>query len=196
MDAQQWDDRYTAAQPLWGRKPNRFLVEQAGALTPGTALDVACGDGRNALWLAERGWTVTGVDFSEAAIARAREEAARRQLVVDFVVGDVTTWAAAQPRDLVVVLYLHLPADQRRSALRLAASAVAAHGRMVVVGHDVANLEHGVGGPPDPAVLYTAADVQADLDSTGMRILTAEQVQRPVEGSGTALDCLVVALRS
>ena len=100
--------------------------------------------------------------------------------------------------DLVIVFYLQVPPAERREILRAAADAVAVGGRLLLVAHDTSNLEHGHGGPQNPVVLYTAADVVADLDDTGLEIERAELVGRPVEtpdGERTALDALVRARR-
>jgi len=68
MDAADWDARYTDSELVWGAPPNRYVVEHTTALPMGRALDLACGEGRNALWLATRGWQVTGLDYSAVAL--------------------------------------------------------------------------------------------------------------------------------
>lgn len=204
MDHQDWDERYAATELMWSAGPNVFVEQIAGDLPPGRALDLAAGEGRNALWLAERGWDATAVDFSQVALDRARELAAQR-LGADA--GRFTTHRAdlqsyqppAQAYDLVLLVYLQVPADQRRTAVRAAASDVAPGGALLVIAHDTDNLAHGVGGPPNPAVLYSAADVVADLEGTGLAVARAEQVRRPVEtpdGVRHALDALVLATRA
>ena len=199
MDREEWDRRYAGSELLWTAQANRFLVEESGDLSPGRALDVACGEGRNAVWLAERGWRVTGVDFSEVALEKARGLAEMRDVKAEWVQADLLEYRPA-PRafDLVIVFYLQVPAAERRGILRAAADAVAAGGRLLLVAHDSSNLEHGHGGPQNPTVLYTAADVVADLDNSGLEIERAELVGRPVEtpdGERTALDALVRARR-
>jgi SAM-dependent methyltransferase len=82
MDRQQWDERYMTDELIWRAEPNRFLVEEVARMKPGRALDLACGEGRNALWLAERGWQVTGVDFSPVGLAKARRLAVVRRVDV------------------------------------------------------------------------------------------------------------------
>lgn len=198
MDAHDWDDRY-AAQPLvWSAGPNRFLEVEAAELAPGRALDVACGEGRNALWLAERGWRATGVDFSPVAIDKARALAAQRGVEVEWLVADVTTWVPEHHAyDFVAVMYLQLPPDARTVAYRNAAAAVAPRGTLLVVAHDLENLEHGHGGPQDPAVLTTPESVADDLGD--LTIVRAERVRRPVDtetGSVDAIDTLVRATRA
>lgn len=200
MDALQWNARYATADYIWKADPNRFLPEQTVHLPVGRALDLACGEGRNAVWLAEQGWTVTGVDFSDVALDKARRMATERQVDVDWICADATTWEPpADGFDLVVVFYLQLPADERRHAMGVAARALAPGGTLLVVAHDTTNLANGTGGPPDPAVLYRPHDVIADLRATGidLRVERAETVERPVSGADRpALDCLVRACRS
>jgi SAM-dependent methyltransferase len=198
MDQADWDRRYAGTELLWTARPNRFLVAETESLAPGRALDLACGEGRNAVWLAECGWRVTGIDFSEVALAKARRLATSRGVEAEWVAADLLHYPiAAAAFDLVLVLYLQLPAEERGQIVRNAARAVAPGGTFLLVGHDSRNLEHGYGGPQDPSVLYTAEDVAADLDA--LAIERAEVVERPVETpDGTqavALDVLVRAQR-
>jgi len=198
-DAHAWDERYRASELLWSAEPNRFLVEEAASLPARRALDLACGEGRNAVWLAGRGWLVTGVDFSQVALEKARALADDRGVHVEWVLADLLAYEP-QPRgfELVLVLYLQLPAAQRTAVMARAATAVAPGGTLLIVAHDRANLEHGFGGPRDPAVLYTAQDLANDLRDSGLRIERAEQVERPVrqaDGCHVALDALLRAVR-
>jgi SAM-dependent methyltransferase len=195
MDSKAWDDRYATAEYVWTADPNIFLAAEAATLSAGRVLDLACGEGRNAVWLAEQGWDVTGVDFSEVGLDKARRLAAERGVDVTWVCADVTSWQPpAEGYDLVVVCYLQLPADQRRQAMRVAGLALAPGGTLLVVAHDSTNLLEGTGGPSDPAVLYRPADVLADLEAAGIDVTVerAETVERPVTGAERpALDCLV-----
>jgi len=201
MDSGRWDERYSTEELVWHAEPNASLVEEVGraGLLPGRALDLACGEGRNSLWLAAQGWQVTGVDFSRVAIAKAKQLAAQRSIEVDFLVADVVDWVPpAQAFDLVVVMYLHLEALGRRRSLRLAAGAVAKGGTLLVVGHDSANLAEGVGGPQSPALLFSPEDLVADLDGLGLSVVRAAKVLRPVatdEGQRNAVDALLRATR-
>lgn len=198
MDAAMWDARYSAADLVWGTEPNRFVAAELGDLPPGRALDVACGEGRNAIWLASRGWQATGVDFSAAGIERARRLAAEAGVAdrTEFVVGDVVNDSLpGAPYDAVVVAYLQVPEARRRSALRHAAAALGPGGTLLVVAHDTTNLTEGVGGPQDPAVLFSPQDAVDDLaDLPGLVVEKAERVHRPVstpEGERAAVDALV-----
>jgi SAM-dependent methyltransferase len=203
MNATDWDTRYREADLLWSQGPNMWVEQVAGELEPGRVLDLAAGEGRNAIWLAERGWSATAVDFSKVALDRAGRIAEQRlgagasRLTTQL--ADVLA-EAADPRafDLVLVVYLQLVAAERRKVLRDATEAVAEGGHLLIAAHDSDNIEHGYGGPSDPAVLYSAADIVADIEGTGIVVERAEQVTRVVataEGERRALDCLVVASR-
>lgn len=198
MQRREWNRKHGEGGLLFGVEPNRFLVAEVGELPPGRALDLACGSGRNAVWLAARGWTVTGVDFSAVALEQARTLAAERGVEVEWVEGDLLEWQPARGAfDLVVVLYLQVPADERRRILARAAAAVAPGGTLLVVGHDLENLNGGHGGPEDPRVLFTPAQVTVELP--GLQIEKAERVLRPVEtedGETQAIDALIRARRS
>jgi SAM-dependent methyltransferase len=173
---EDWNARYAGKELLWTAEPNRLFAAEVGGLPPGRALDVACGEGRNAVWLAERAWRVTAVDFSDVALAKGAELAAGRGVEVDWVLADVLEYEP-EPRafDLVVVLYLQLPAGELSRAIGSAASAVAPGGTLVVLGHDTTNLTDGYGGPKDVSALFTPEDVVAEL--AGLEIARAEKVR-------------------
>jgi SAM-dependent methyltransferase len=198
LDAAGWDERYGGRELLWSATPNRFVAEETAGLPPGRALDLAAGEGRNAVWLAEQGWAVTAVDFSPVGLAKARELAAHRGVQVEWVTADLADWTPPPAAfDLVVIAYLHAGADLLRRVLGAGAAALVPGGSLVVVGHDIDNLDRGHGGPPDPAVLYTVGGMVAALP--GLEIARAEQVHRSVElddgGTATAIDTLVRAVR-
>jgi 2-polyprenyl-3-methyl-5-hydroxy-6-metoxy-1,4-benzoquinol methylase len=197
MSREQWDERYGTDDLIWRAEPNRFLVDELDGIAPGRALDVACGEGRNALWLAAKGWRVTAVDFSRAALAKGRRIASEKGLEVEYVEADVVEWPPPLGQfDAVVLMYLHLRAPERRQVLSHAKAALAPGGLLLVVGHDLSNLTQGTGGPQDATVLYRPEDLVTDL--SGLRIDKAERVTRIVEteaGPGTAIDALVRAVR-
>jgi SAM-dependent methyltransferase len=192
---EDWDRRYSQPDLLWSATPNRFLVREVAELPPGRALDLACGEGRNALWLAERGWTVTGVDYSAVAIEKARRRSYDEGAEVDFVCADLLEYEpSANAYDLVLVLYLQLPFPERRLVLSRGAGAVATGGTFLLVGHDLANMTDGVGGPTDADVLYTPDDIVAEVP--GLVIEKAERVLRDVpDEERPAIDALVRAHR-
>lgn len=203
MDAREWDRRYTATGLVWSAAPNQFVEAELADLPPGRALDLATGEGRNALWLASRGWRVTAVDFSSAGLEKARALQERHEhgaeMRVEWVHADVLTYDPGTGYDLAVLAYLQLPAEERRVAVRRAFGALAEGGTLFVVAHDSTNLTEGTGGPQEPAVLYTAEEVLGDLDGERFDVERAERVARSVRPSDdhagepprTAYDALV-----
>jgi len=192
---EDWDRRYGEKEQLWSREPNRHAVEEVRALAPGRALDLACGEGRHAVWLAKLGWHVTAVDFSEVAIAKGQARAAREGVDVDFRHADLLDF---EPEfgafDLVLVLFLQLPPDERQLVLARAESALAPGGTFVLIGHELANLTEGFGGPSDPSVLYTPEVILAELP--GLEVEKAERVLREVsDADRPAIDALIRARR-
>lgn len=207
MDAGDWDQRYAASGLVWSREPNQFVAAELADLTPGTAVDLAAGEGRNAIWLASRGWSATAVDFSQVALDTGARLA--DGLAVTWVCADATSWQPQQPVDLVVMAYFQVPAQDRRRAVRGAATMLRPGGTLLLVAHDSTNLLEGTGGPQDPSVLMTAQDVLADLaglEDAGIEVevLRAERVARAVtradehggEERRTAWDCLVRVVRA
>jgi SAM-dependent methyltransferase len=197
MDREDWNTRYRGTDLLWSADANVFVALEATDLPPGRLLDCAAGEGRNAIWLAERGWRATVIDYSEVAIGKARRLAASRGVELDAIVADVTTFRPAGRRfDLVLVAYLQLPEPARSAALHGAAEAVAPGGTLLVVAHDRSNLDGGYGGPQDPAVLGTPEEVAAGL--ADLDVVRAARVSRAVdtpEGPRVAIDHLVRARR-
>jgi SAM-dependent methyltransferase len=193
MRREDWDRRYAAVENLWAAKPNRFLVAEVSDLRPGRALDLACGEGQNAIWLASLGWEVTGVDFSEVAIAKARARADRDAVDADFVCADVVSYVPERAVfDLVVLLYLHIPRDELRIVLHRASDALAPGGTFLLIGHDLTNMTEGVGGPSDPSIHVTPDAIVAEL--AGLEMEKAERVLRDVKGEERdAIDALVRA---
>jgi len=199
VDRHQWDVRYGGEELVWTSAPNQFLVSEVAGLPAGRAVDLACGEGRNAVWLAEQGWQVTGVDFSAVGLAKARRLAALRKVEVTWVDSAVADWMPPpEGFDLVVVFYLQLPQPVRSAALKVAASALAPRGNLLVVAHDRDNLTGGFGGPPSVDVLYRVTDVTEVAEAAGLRVQRAEQVIRVVpsdSGPKEAIDTLVRAVR-
>ena len=197
MDRHAWNERYRTRELVWTATPNRFVVEHVGDLPPGRAIDVAAGEARNAVWLAEQGWRAMAVDFSEVALGKARELARSRNVIVETAVVDVVHEPLpGGPYDLVLVAYLQLPAPERAAAMRHCVDALAPGGTFLAVAHDASNLAGGYGGPQDPTVLASPADV-VDLLG-GLMVVSAAIVERPVEtpdGERVAFDHVVRAVR-
>lgn len=202
MEAAEWDAKYAERDLVWSAGPNVFVEKYAADLPVGRALDVAGGEGRNGLWLADRGWDATVADFSQVALDRAlRIRQERTDQHGAFAVRRVDVLAeplGQQDYDLVVVAYLQLAELQRRVALRSADEAVAPGGHLLVIAHHTDNLEEGYGGPQNAMWLYTEADVVADVSEVGLETVVAERAARTVatdDGPRTAWDAVVLARR-
>jgi len=194
-----WNKRYAAGELVWGADPNQFVAEAFADVPPrGRALDLGCGEGRNTIWLAERGWPSTGVDYSRVSIERARKLAAHRGVELRFVEADVTTWNPERGAyALVIVSYLQLPADDLRRVWALAATALDVGGELFLIGHAGRNLEEGSGGPRDSEVLWDPDEIADELRRLELVVDRAEHVWRAVEDAPcAAIDARIRAHRN
>ena len=200
--AAHWDDRYRSAHRIWSGAPNPHLVAQVDGLTPGTALDVGAGEGADAIWLAGRGWRVTGLDVSSVALDRARSHAADAGPVVagritwlhaDVVAGDPDLGRF----DLVTAQFMHLAAPALASLHRRLAAAVARGGTLLVVGHHPSDIATGVRRPRDPGMLFSAAQVAGGLAPGEWDVVMADDVEREARGpDGTPVTVRDAVLRA
>lgn len=198
FDEAFWDARYGEKKRIWSGRPNPQLVAEADGLPSGTALDVGCGEGADALWLAERGWEVTGVDISAVALGRATEHEQEQSEnrgpttpPVRWEHHDLTVWEPpAGAFDLVTAQYMHLPTAQREPLFRNLARAVAPGGTLLVVGHHPSDMQSGVSRPDLPDLYFTAEDIVRLLDD-GWEHQAVES--RPREASGPDGATLAVA---
>lgn len=190
MDANEWDDRYQAADRLWSAGPNLFVADRLASRSPGVGLDLASGEGRNSIWLADKGWSMTAVDFSEVAAERGR----RLSTTVEFVVADVLSWEADRSFDLVLLAYLQVVESDLRLVVKRSIEWLVAGGEIFLIGHDRSNIEKGYGGPQVPEILWDVEAIVSWLDD--LEVVEAEVVRRPVEVDGEILlarDTLVRA---
>ena len=187
MDRAGWDARDRTTELVWTAAPNRLLAAEAARLAPGTALDLGAEEGRNAMWLAQRGWQVTSVDFSAVGVAKAARLAHAAGVTLTTV---YAAWRVRPRRRAVPAA----ASGERTAVHRRAADAVAAGGTLLVVGHDTTSLSDGHGGPQDPDVLLSPDDVVADVASSELVIDRADRVQRTTKTADDeriAIDTLV-----
>ncbi|HUZ55251.1 MAG TPA: class I SAM-dependent methyltransferase [Streptosporangiaceae bacterium] len=171
FDESFWDERYRSASQVWSGQPNPQLVAEVAGRPPGRALDVGCGEGADALWLARCGWDVVAADISGVAVRRGEQHARD----ADPVVGARIEWRQAdllaRPPEpgsfgLVSVQFMHLPPEPRTQLFTALAAAVRAGGTLLVVGHHPSDLASGVPRPPMPELFYTSAEIAGLLDSS------------------------------
>ena len=189
-----WNERYATSDYVWEVTPNQFVEAHLSGLTPGRAIDLGAGEGRNAVWLATRGWDVTAVDISPVGLAKAERLAADHGVSITAVEADATTYRPPAPVDLVLVSYLQLDPDGRRQVIEHAKTWVEPGGALFVIAHDRSNVEGGYGGPRSPEVCYTVEETVDALE--GLEVSIARVVDRHVStesGDRIALDTLVMA---
>ncbi|HEY3869196.1 MAG TPA: class I SAM-dependent methyltransferase [Actinocrinis sp.] len=198
-----WDERYADKQ-IWSGNPNALLVRYAADLAPGTALDVGCGEGADALWLASRGWSVVGADVSTVALQRAAQAAERSDAGaaerITWQQADVVgaDWAPPQRFDLVSAQFVHLPTQMRESLHRRLAAAVRPGGTLLVVGHHPSDLETSVRRPQLPGMFATGEEMAAVLDPEHWDVETAVAQREAADADGAVVtihDAVVRAVR-
>lgn len=198
MTAELWDDRYSHPNFLFGYRPNDFLKEQAKLLKPGSrVLCLGDGEGRNGVWLAERGHSVVSLDFSRVALDKAEALAAERATSIETWHVDLAEWVdhpdPEQPWDAVVSIFLHLPAELRRRVSETVTRQCARGAKLILENYTPAQLSLGTGGPKIPELLMTREDVLADWQGWHLDVRLVER--RIFEGMGhQGLSSVVQAL--
>jgi SAM-dependent methyltransferase len=179
-----WDARYAESDRVWSGQPNVVLVREVAALPPGTALDLGCGEGADAVWLAQRGWRVVAVDISGVALARAAAHAAEAGVSdrIEWQQRDLATSFPDGTFDLVSAQFLHSREDlQREKILRTAAASVAPGGVLLIEGHgDAGPFAHDHGDVRFPTPGEVVADLQ--LADGEWEVLLAEEHPRVQTG--------------
>ena len=177
MDNSSWVKKYDTDAYVYTTDVNQFVVELCGNLTPGTAIDVAGGEGRNAVWLAEQGWTVEVIDFAPNALAKARKLAEERgvaQRVITTEASALDFTAQLALVDLAVVAYLHIYSHQFAQAMETTVTAVKPGGYVMGVWHALENLQHNSHGPQNPDSLPSVESLATLCRDLGLEVLTLE----------------------
>lgn len=171
-----WDERYRSRTALWSGNPNPHLTTDVAGLAPGAALDVGCGEGADAIWLARRGWQVTAVDFSSVALERAAAHAAEAggevAARIQWLCEDLTAWdPPAAAYDLVSSHYLHLPVEPRQALFSRLAASVAPRGTLLFAGHHPSDMQTTMPRPPLPELYFTGDEIAAALDPSQWEVV-------------------------
>lgn len=201
--AEFWDERYGSKERVWSGNPNPHLVTTVAGRTPGDALDVGCGEGADAIWLAAQGWRVTGVDVSTVALRRAAAVAAEQsEQLADRIAWqqvDVLAWDPAPARyDLVSAQFMHLPRPALEALHRRLAAAVRPGGTLLIVGHHPSDLDTTIGRPRLPELMFTAEQVAATLDERDWDIRAETRGREVTDPDGNAVtihDAVLTAAR-
>lgn len=189
FEPEAWDERYSGEGQMWSGHPNPQLVAEVTSLTPGTAVDVGCGEGADVIWLAQQGWEVTGADFSAAGLARAARHAEAAG------VAERTQWWQVDARefdaegrtwDLVATHFLHPPEGGMVEVTRRLATAVAPGGHLLVVGH-APSEELMQGNPEKHRAMFVATDLLPALPEE-FEALVVEQRPRTVTREGRTFE--------
>jgi len=174
-----WNERYSEPGYAFGSSPNTFVVSVAGRIPSGAVLCIGEGEGRNAVFLAEQGYRVTAVDYSEVGLRKAEELAGKRGVIIETVLSDLNDFEIYPSAwQGIVSVFCHLPADQRASLHRLCVNGLAPGGFFVLEGFTPRQLEFGTGGPSRPELLMTSHGLKREL--AGLRFDIAHEIERDV----------------
>jgi thioredoxin reductase/SAM-dependent methyltransferase len=197
-----WEERYRSKPAIWSGNPNPHLIAQVGATRPGQALDVGCGEGADAVWLAQHGWYVTAVDISRTAIERATDHASSAGVAssIDFRHADLGEQAPEPAAyDLVTSQFMHLPPDERRALFAALAASVAPSGTLLIVGHHPTDLRTSAHRMHFPDMMFSAEEVAESLDPSDWDIefagTRARAATDPEGRDITIRDAVLIARR-
>jgi thioredoxin reductase/SAM-dependent methyltransferase len=192
-----WDERYGSAERIWSGDANHHLTATATGLPPGTALDVGSGEGADAIWLASRGWKVTGVDVSQVALDRAARHAAEAGVDITWQQADAVSWDPAPARfDLVSAQFVHMPRAARDALHRRLAAAVRPGGTLLIVGHHPADPHATMRRPRLPHLMFTAEEIAAGLDPSEWDISVSAPERSTVNPHGQTITIRDAVLRA
>ena len=203
FDEDFWNERYRSSGQVWSGNPNPQLVAEVAGRAPGRALDVGCGEGADAIWLARNGWAVVAADISSVAVERGERHARDTDPVAAARIEWRQADLLAQPPepgsfDLVSVQFMQLPPQPRTRLFTALAAAVRAGGTLLVVGHHPSDLATGVARPPMPERFYSSQEIAGLLDDS-WSVQVSEARPRPAstpDGVGVTIhDAVLVATR-
>ena len=198
MDPKPWNDKYNTPNYVYTKDVNQFVVEFVKDLTPGTAIDLAGGEGRNAVWLAEQGWTVENIDFAENALKKYHllaEERGVAERCISTCQSALEFASQLAPVDLAVVAYLHIYSHQFEVATANAVAALKPGGQLFGVWHALDNLksEHAH-GPQNPDVLPSVESLTALCGRLGLEVFTCENRDGKVRTDAGPMPSVTVVL--
>jgi SAM-dependent methyltransferase len=203
LDEEFWNERYRSSARIWSGKPNPQLVAEVESLPPGRALDVGCGEGADALWLAERGWSVVATDISSVALERAARHTPNTGPAVSARIEWRHVDLLSKPPeldsfDLVSAQFMQLPPEPRGRLFTALAAAVKVEGALLVVGHHPSHATAGAHVPPQPDRFYTAEGIAGLLDDSWTVVVNEARLRMVTNPDGdevSRLDSVLLAVR-
>lgn len=188
----KWDERYSREEYVYGREPNEFLVQVQPHIPPGHVICLGEGEGRNAVFLAEKGYDVTAVDLSPVGLAKAERLAAENGVEIRTIVADLADFVIEpQAWQGIVSIFCHLEPTLRRRVHRACTEGLAEGGALVLEAFTPEQLRYGTGGPKSLELLYTLKDLYEDFAELNF-LIGQEKVCQRVEGFGHTGDAAVV----
>jgi 2-polyprenyl-3-methyl-5-hydroxy-6-metoxy-1,4-benzoquinol methylase len=173
-----WDERYSAKEYIYGKKPNAFLVNQVEKINPVGKILFSCeGEGRNAVFAALNGWTVEAFDYSESGKVKALQLANEYQVMIDYQLADATLFDfGIEKYDVVAFIFAHFPENLRVALHHKAIQSLKQGGRIILEAFNPTQINNNSGGPKAVSMLYTEEILSEDFEVLTMLTLTTEQV--------------------
>jgi SAM-dependent methyltransferase len=192
-----WDERYSAEEYVYGTKPNEFLEAKVGFIPKGEVLSLAEGEGRNAVFLAKQGYSVTAVDASPVGLNKARRLAEENGVVVEFIHADLADYDLGEDRwDGIISIFCPLPSSLRKQLYKKVEAGLKRNGVFLLEAYTPDQLKHGTGGGNSVDVMQSKESLSLEL--TGLKFKHLVELERDVrEGIyHTGMGAVVQAIAS
>ena len=187
----KWDTRYNTEEYVFGKRPNRFLVDCTSGLAPGKALCLGEGEGRNAVYLASIGWEVTAVDISPYGIEKAQLLARQHEVKITTITADLNDYTIAPNAwDLIITFFVHIPAEERAHMHRKVIAGLRPGGTYILEGYSPEMVRFGDRGPKEVPQRYHPEVIRAELD--GLDLVTVRELDRLLDEAEPELGWVAV----
>lgn len=179
----KWNKRYSSEEYFFGQEPNEFLKEEIEKITPGRALFIGEGEGRNSVYAAALGWEVDAIDISDVGKEKAEKLAADKNVKINYQITDAYDFTYPQNHyDAIVLIYFHIPLELREKYFRNLISSLKSGGRIILLVYDVDHLKHNSHGPKDLTILFTLENIVELFISLDFVLFVKENIERVKKG--------------